>query len=107
MTVEAQRTLNRMIEDFYELATIELADVYHEDRLRSCNATVLESPNYYFLKSYSTIVAIISKRTDTLYDVLRFVYGYTATSAQHIAKFNHDYSRNGRGCNRQFRWYEK
>lgn len=31
--------------------------------------------------------ALYDKSADTLYDVLRGVYGYTATSAQHIAKF--------------------
>ena len=60
-------------------------------RLRSCTAWVIETSNYYMLRSYETYVAVIDKRNDTLYDALRIVYGYTATSAQHIAKFNHDY----------------
>ena len=59
-------------------------------RLRSCSATTIETENYIFLRSYATIVAVIDKRTGILYDVLRNVYGYTATSAQHIAKFAHD-----------------
>lgn len=60
-------------------------------RLRSCTAWVLETPSYYVLRSYETYVAVIEKDTDTLFDALRIVYGYTATSAQHIAKFSHDY----------------
>lgn len=61
-------------------------------RLRSCNAVVYENPYYYYLISYRTCVAFIEKNTGTMYDVLRLVYGYTATSAQHISKFARDYS---------------
>ena len=53
---------------------------------------------YYVLCSYCTIGAIIDTRTDTLYDFLRYVYGYTATSAQHSAKFDKDYGRGKWGC---------
>ena len=61
-------------------------------RLLSCQAWVYESENYYFLRSYNTIVAFIDKETKTCFDILRYVYGYTATSAQHISKFWHDYT---------------
>ena len=64
-------------------------------QLRRCNADVLFTNNYYVLKSYSTIVAAIDA-CGNVYDFLRYVYGYTATSAQHIAKFRNDYSRNGK-----------
>ena len=60
-------------------------------RLRSCTAWVFETEDYYILKSYETYVAIILKSADVMFDALRIVYGYTATSAQHIAKFSHDY----------------
>lgn len=60
-------------------------------RLRNCQATVYTSDRFYVLQSYNTIVAFIDRDTDTLYDVLRFVYGYTNTSAQHIRKFEKDY----------------
>lgn len=67
-------------------------------KLRSCSAEVAPCVDpdtgeilYYALRSYRTIVAIIDCRTDTLYDFLRYVYGYTSTSAQHISKFAHDY----------------
>ena len=64
---------------------------YSEHRLRTCQAYVIETTNFIVLKSYYTVVAFIDKRTNTMYDVLRTVYGYTATSAKHIAKFRHDY----------------
>lgn len=75
-------------------------------KLRSCKATVYESTNFYILISYNTIVACIEKSTDTLFDFLRYVYGYTATSAQHIAKFNHDYCAEKWGCKNQYRYYD-
>ena len=67
-------------------------------RLRTCNAYVYETPSFYVLRSYNTVVAIIEKSTDTCYDFLRGVYGYTHTSAQHISKFDKDYSRSKFGC---------
>lgn len=74
-------------------------------RLRSCSAEVAPVIDaetgellYYVLRSYRTIVAAIDVRTDTLYDFLRYVYGYTSTSAQHISKFNQDYGMGKWGC---------
>ena len=61
-------------------------------RLRSCTAWVFETENFFLLKSYDTIIAAIDKRTSFCADVLRDVYGYTSTSAQHIAKFFSDYA---------------
>ena len=60
-------------------------------RLRTCEATVTETKNFYILSSYRTNIACIDKKTHILYDYLRFVYGYTATSERHISKFAHDY----------------
>ena len=60
-------------------------------KLRSCQAEVWATDEYYVLRSYSTVVAIIDA-DGRLFDFLRYVYGYTATSAQHIAKFAHDYN---------------
>lgn len=57
-------------------------------RLRTCQAFVYETKNYYLLKSYNTFIACMEKSTETVYDALRIVYGYTNTSAQHIAKFD-------------------
>ena len=67
-------------------------------RLRTCNATVYETSKYYILKSYNTVIAFIIKDRDILVDILRLAYGYTSTSAQHIAKFNSDYGRAKWGC---------
>lgn len=73
-------------------------------RLRSCTAEVSETENYYVLRSYNTLVAFIDKRMDEMYDVLRFVYGYTSTSAQHISKFEKDYCQGQRHCKNRFTW---
>lgn len=87
---------NKAVEEFEtECRTINGVDT---KQLRTCNATVFTTTNYYILRSYNTIVAVINRNTDTLYDVLRIVYGYTATSAQHIAKFNHDYCQGKWEC---------
>ena len=64
-------------------------------RLRSSSAYVIETDNYYLLRSYNTIVAVIDKHNNVCYDVLRHVYGYTATSAKHISKFCADYGISG------------
>lgn len=61
-------------------------------RLRKCNAYVSRIGKWLVLTSYSTNVAVIDIQTGVLYDFLRLVYGYTATSASHISKFAHDYS---------------
>ena len=74
-------------------------------RLRSCSAEVAPVMDaetgklmYYVLRSYRTIVAAIDVSNDTLYDFLRYVYGYTSTSAQHISKFSKDYGMGKWGC---------
>lgn len=56
-------------------------------RLFSCTAWVYYTDKYIVLKSYNTIIAWYDTYSGALYDGLRYVYGYTATSAQHIAKF--------------------
>lgn len=71
-------------------------------RLRTCNATVYENDRYIVLISYTTTVAFIDKLEHKAYDILRLVYGYTATSAQHIAKFFSDYARGYE----QYRYYD-
>lgn len=64
---------------------------HYVKRLRKCNACVWETKHFYLLQSYSTIVAAIDKGNNIMFDFLRYVYGYTATTAQHIAKFAIDY----------------
>lgn len=65
-------------------------------RLRYCNACVWETEHFYILQSYATMVAAIDKESGVMFDFLRYVYGYTATSAQHIAKFYTDYGATSR-----------
>lgn len=60
-------------------------------RLRYCSADVGYTKNFFVLRSYATKVAFIDRRSGICYDVLRAVYGYTATSSQHIRKFAEDY----------------
>lgn len=58
-------------------------------RLNHCQAWTQDFEGFTVLWSYKSPVAVYDKSTDTLYDILRGTYGYTATSAQHIAKFRH------------------
>ena len=74
-------------------------------RLRASQAWVYETADYYFLVSYYTLVAFIDKTTDTCYDILRYVYGFTSTSAQHIAKFATDYGNGKWGCEYRMTYY--
>lgn len=94
---ENQALCNQICVEVFENAMAELTGDCNYKRLRTCKAVVVETENYYILQSYRTTVAVIDKRTDTLYDVLRYVYGYTATSAQHISKFEKDYC-SGKWC---------
>lgn len=95
---ENQAFCNEICIEVYEDAMKELNGNYTFNRLRTCSAVVYETSHYYILKSYRTIIAVIDKASDTLYDVLRYVYGYTATSAQHISKFEKDYCRGKWNC---------
>lgn len=58
-------------------------------RLNSCNAWYKVCYNGdIILRSYNTIVAVIlSTNKNTCFDFSRVVYGYTATTNQHISKF--------------------
>lgn len=92
MKKEEQKEINeKVFAEYRAFLNDENAKVPHR-KLRHCSAEVFETKNYYVLRSYNTIVACINKRTNILYDFLRYAYGYTATSAQHIAKFRHDYT---------------
>lgn len=107
MKKEEQRIINESILKEWEKATQELehGSEYAIHRLRSCSAQVLTTEHYHFLRSYNTIIAFIDKNTDTCYDVLRYVYGYTATSGHHIAKFRQDYGYGKWGCTAELRYY--
>ena len=95
------KDLNNMAaESIFDNAMEELRQIRNEDdkvyRLRSCTAWVYETENYYILRSYNTYIAVIEKFSGRCGDVLRKVYGYTATSAQHVAKFISDYGSRAR-----------
>ena len=56
-------------------------------KLYSCNAEIWECMGDLVLVSYGTPIALFKPIDYALYDCLRVVYGYTATSSQHICKF--------------------
>ena len=116
MTKYEQKCVNLNIDGAYENFKIALCShdttLTNSKQLRSCSATVFDIVDnntgevlYHGLRSYNTIVAFIDVQTDTLYDVLRLVYGYTSTSAQHISKFEKDYGRSMWGCANVLRYY--
>ena len=88
-----QNRINEIVREEYRKFSEEVQHrgTQYIAKLRSCSAEVWASDSYYILRSYSTIVAIIDSNGN-LYDFLRMVYGYTATSAQHISKFARDYN---------------
>lgn len=91
-----QKQVNREVEAYVFRYSYRALHQFGSERLRNCNAVViflediLTGEVIFALQSYDTIVAVIDGRE--AYDFLRYVYGYTATSAQHIAKFFHDYA---------------
>ena len=94
MKKQEQLSINRKIEidlgKYYDLFYNTPSDkIPSKIRLNHCQAWTQDYEAVTVLWSYNTAVAVYDKSTDTLYDVLRAVYGYTATSAQHIAKFRH------------------
>ena len=74
-----------VLEDVY--LSIDQFGAHNSRKMRSCQATIRDTEGYILLYSYGTLVAAYAPNTDTVYDFLRYVYGYTATSAQHITKF--------------------
>ena len=94
MKKDLQFAINTWVENTVDRLNEEIKNGYFNSgvRLRTCNAYVFESENFYFLRSYNTVVACVNKTTGQKYDFLRLVYGYTSTSAQHISKFFHDYA---------------
>lgn len=101
-----QKQKQQIINSAIHLALNEFENNYSNmkkvARLRTCKASVYENGRYIVLISYTTTVAFIDKRERKAYDILRLVYGYTSTSAQHIAKFFSDYARGYE----QYRYYD-
>ena len=77
---------------FYSNIESILYEVFNNcERIRTlyyCNAEIWEYKGFLALVSYKTPIAVYAPDNATLYDCLRIVYGYTATSAQHISKFS-------------------
>ena len=93
--IERQQRANERAQLFVEWFNNNHGTLIKAKRLRACQAMVLEFEDCYILQSYHTPVAGIRKDTGEQFDFLRMVYGYTATSAQHIAKFFADYGNGG------------
>lgn len=95
MNKSEQSVINEHAEQVFKSAINELGVCalcgLEGKRLRSCQAQVIETQNYYILQSYSTYVACIRKGTGECADVLRKVYGFTRSSAKQIAYFRLDY----------------
>ena len=106
MTKNEQKIVNEIVFNEKARAELDLGNSYNVTRLCTCQAYVYETANYFWLRSYGTFVAFIDKTTDTCYDILRMVYGYTATSAQHIAKFRHVYGQDKFGCHQSYMYKE-
>lgn len=85
-----QVQINHVVENALERMNNEFRWYDNAERLRYCSAWIYKTQNFKVLRSYNTIIACIDMQTGTGYDFLRLVYGYTATSAQHISKFFHD-----------------
>lgn len=107
MTKKEQIADNAIVEQYIDdiNAEISVYGLSYVARLRSCNAYVYRTPHFTVLRSYNTMVAAVYQATPTaapmFIDFLRCVYGYTSTSAQHIAKFKHDYCGN---CGLSYTW---
>ena len=107
MKKEIQKEINRKVEDFVDRFNTTNETYNSRKQLRSCSAKVYTFDSYYVLQSYDTIVAAIDRKDGTCYDFLRLVYGFTSTSAQHIAKFFSDYgSHSYRSEETIYTWYQ-
>lgn len=87
-----QIAINEEVMDALELVTDKCTIVRSRERLYNCQAWMCDiiavksgAVIGTALMSYDTVVAY--SIDGIVYDFLRYVYGYTATSAQHISKF--------------------
>ena len=71
----------------YRTDYIYAQDTVNTDKLFNCSASIIYGDCGIWLRSYRTVIGFIPYNEKTCYDFLRYVYGYTATSAQHIRKF--------------------
>lgn len=89
--IKINQKVKEVQEECFEELNYYKFSSYFPNQLDSCQAWIKETENFIVLKSYNTVIACINKNNHTLYDFLRLVYGYTATSAKHIAKFRNRY----------------
>lgn len=94
MKKKLQVAMNNRVLDAYNWYKENAMPVGEPKRLDSCQAWIQYIASKHTgeivgtqLISYNTVVAFTVH--ETVYDVLRYVYGYTATSARHIAKYRH------------------
>lgn len=108
MSKKEQLEVNMKVLEAFDRYNGEINGTFFHNakRLRTCKAYVYETPSFYVLRSYNTVVAIIDKSTDTCYDFLRLVYGYSATSAMHISKFDSDFGSGKYGCKERVTYRE-
>lgn len=95
MKKQEQLQINDMVKYIYSDCTtnIDHYGVGGVERLRYCSAYTATTKGYDLLYSYGTLIACYDHETEKVYDFLRMVYGYTATSAQHINKFSQDFGK--------------
>ena len=92
----ARATVNSIIHDFNLNRTEYSNEPWNcNTRIRNCKAWaethINNEKTIICLYSYHTLVAIYIPSLNICYDILRYIYGYTATSTQHIWKFIGDY----------------
>ena len=92
---EIQKQENMLVENAWKIAKpvwfSQSIEIDETERLDYCQARWYKTGGYIFLVSYYTCVAFIDENGN-MYDILRLYYGYTATSAKHIAKFRNKFS---------------
>ena len=88
MTKVMKNENNAIVEKEWEKAYTEYkkeCDHSHAPRLRSCTAWVYETPNYYFLRSYNTIIAFMNGLTQGFAIPIAISYG--AKEEKNMRKF--------------------
>ena len=92
---EMQKQENMLVENAWKIAKpawfSQSIEIDETERLDCCQAWWYKQEDIFFLVSYNTCVAFIDENGN-MYDILRLVYGYTTTSAKHIAKFRNQFS---------------
>lgn len=103
--IEINAYVKNTVNDINALLRTSYAPIkWHQ--LYRCSADTCSVGDWLLLKSYSTIVAAYNVNTGEMFDFLRLVYGYTSTSAQHIAKFRKFCRDINLECSAMYRWYE-